>query len=109
MTPRDSPRGGDPASSDSQRSYEVRHRPEPDQPLFITVTKTVAAVTGIEVEALRPLYEVVEPNALEDLFAPASGTDARSKRTGHVTFSYEGCLVRVFADGEVVVVPPEEE
>ncbi len=46
-----------------------------------------------------PLYEVVSPEALDDLFTPAS--DENSSRPGRVTFRYRGYDVTVHASGDV--------
>lgn len=49
---------------------------------------------GIE----TPLYEVVDPDALDDLFTARSGP-----RAGSVEFAYAGCRVLVHSEGGVVV------
>lgn len=48
-----------------------------------------------------PLHEVVDPDALDTLFAPTSRGSPRP--TGRVTFPYEDCQVAVESDGTVHV------
>lgn len=50
-------------------------------------------------ERQQPLYEVVDPDALDDLF----DTNGRGDATGRVTFRYEGYEVTVRAHGEILL------
>ena len=56
-------------------------------------------------ELTPPLYEVIEPDALDQVFA-ATPTDERRK--GTVTFSYNGYEVTVRGDGDVSVDERDE-
>lgn len=105
MTPDDTS-SGDSTSSDPERATDdVRHEPASDAPISNAVVEAVAAVIEAKPADLRPLYEVVEPDALDQIFGP---TGAEATRTGYVVFSYEGCSVRVSSDRQVVVTPPED-
>lgn len=65
------------------------------------VIAAVADVRGVEPTALPPLYEVVDPEALDRLFEPQrSGT---TPDTGRVAFSFAGCEVVVTAADRVTV------
>lgn len=64
------------------------------------VLERVAEQRGVDPVELPPLYESIDPDALETLFAPA-GT--RSRNAGRVTFEYAGCRVTVGTDGTVLV------
>lgn len=56
-------------------------------------------VTDVEPPEYEPLYEVVNPEALDALFAPtASG---RPRPPGSVSFTYAGYDVTVYGDGRV--------
>lgn len=57
------------------------------------VVGAVAEAVDRDPIALPPLYDVIDPDAIEALFRP--GTD------GHVEFTYSGCDVVVEADGSV--------
>lgn len=107
MTRRNSAPDGDAADDGAAPvRYEVHHSAS-DVELGNTVARTVAAVTGVDPRSLRPLYEVVDPDALARLFGSEGGTRADS--TGRITFSYERCTVSVHADGRVVVTAPDED
>jgi len=72
-----------------------------------TVVSDVAAAVGTDSEELQPpLYEVVEPEALEQLFHRPD--ENPGDPTGHVVFDYVGCRVTVYSNGQVHVSPPEE-
>ncbi|UPV74795.1 hypothetical protein M0R89_01690 [Halorussus limi] len=55
-----------------------------------------------------PLYEVVDLEALDDLFAPGRGSNLRNC-DGHVEFAYGPWRIRVESDGSVAVSPGEDE
>lgn len=56
------------------------------------VVTQVADAKGVEPETLRPLHDVIDPDALESLFDPANGSVLRD---GYVSFTYEGFVVRI--------------
>ena len=61
------------------------------------VIKTVAEVEDVDpLKLTPPLYEVIDPDALESLFA-------NDRTHGKVIFSYNGCEVSVFSDGYISV------
>lgn len=77
-----------------------------DGNVSMTVIETVAEAKGVDTLDLEPLYDVVDPDAL-DAFVRPSG--ASTPATTEVSFSMDGCDVVVQGDGEVVVTPPEEK
>lgn len=52
------------------------------------------------------LYDVIDPDALERLFADCH--DGTARTAGHVVFELRGCRVEVHADGNHVVYEPVE-
>ena len=56
-------------------------------------------VTEIEPPRYEPLYTVVDPEALDTLFAPTFAGKARG--SGSISFQYAGYDVVVEADGQV--------
>lgn len=69
------------------------------------VVETVAEAKGVNpLELTTPLYEVIDPDALDHLFATAS-TDGRMD--GKITFDYSGYEVTVWGSGYVVVEEKE--
>ena len=65
------------------------------------VVEAVADHADVDVMELRPLHEVVDPDALNALFAPRRFGDARPD--GWVSFTYCGCEVIVHGDSHVRV------
>ncbi|QLH79552.1 hypothetical protein HZS55_20640 [Halosimplex rubrum] len=61
------------------------------------VVSSVAAHKGVEQVALPPLYEALDPDALDALFTTPGGA------AGRVTFDYAGCTVECASDGSVDV------
>ncbi|QRV15825.1 HalOD1 output domain-containing protein [Haloterrigena salifodinae] len=71
-----------------------------------TVIEAVAEAEGIPTEELRPptyasLHDIVDPEALDSLFAPRSNGTPRSD--GEVSFPYCGYHVTVEADGSITL------
>lgn len=81
--------------------YEI----EQDEPVSTAVVRTVSAVEGREPCSLQPLSDVIDPDALDALFAPRHNDAPRSG--GWVSFGYSSCHVRVH-DGASLTVEPEE-
>lgn len=65
------------------------------------VVYLVSVAIGQEPEAMDPLFEAVDPDALDVIFR------SRESRTNRVEFRYCGCDVTVISDGEVRVTPPD--
>ncbi|MHC3438685.1 HalOD1 output domain-containing protein [Natrialbaceae archaeon A-gly3] len=68
----------------------------------MTIVDGVAEVTDTDPLSLRPLGEVIDPDALE---AFSGGQRGEPPTTGYVTFEYAGCVVLVDHDDRVMVVP----
>lgn len=66
------------------------------------VVEAVAASLERDPETLPPLYEAVDPDALDALFGP-SGPATRSGARGRVRFAYAERRVTVASDGAVAV------
>jgi hypothetical protein len=68
----------------------------------IAVVKTVAAATNREPTELKPLYEILDPDALDELIR----SDGRPTATDtSVSFIWDRCNVTVNSSGDVVVCP----
>jgi hypothetical protein len=82
--------------------HHARHDWGDDEELTTTVLTALAEV--LPPDSLLdqpPLYESVDPDALEALFAP---TRRSSGRNGLVRFEFVGYTIEVRATGEVVVL-----
>ena len=75
-----------------------------DTPVSEMVVSTVAQVKGVDPLELDPLYDVIDPDALDSIFAAGDGESSME-----LSFEMAGCDVVVHGDGEVVVTPPECE
>ena len=76
-------------------------------PVSQTVVLAVADATGDDPMELPPLYDTVDPDALNELFDPSTG--GAVGRSGRVEFTYAGCDVTVHADERVAVSPVAEQ
>lgn len=75
---------------------------ESDQPPTACVTEAIAAVTGDSGTEQRPLYESVDPDALDRILDAAVDSPNR-RSTLSVSFRHHGCEVVVTADGGLSV------
>ncbi|WP_227380723.1 HalOD1 output domain-containing protein [Haladaptatus halobius] len=71
-----------------------------DPPLSVLIREAIVART--ETTDCEPLYDVIDPDALEALFA---STQRDTDRTGSVTFQYCGYQVTVFSDRTIDIDP----
>ncbi|SEW27389.1 HalOD1 output domain-containing protein [Natrinema salifodinae] len=78
--------------------YVTTFDPEDDRPSEVIVT-AVAAIRGAEPAALSPLYDAVDPAALNALFEHAQRVAASGCH--RVWFTYEGLDVGIRTDGEI--------
>ena len=63
-------------------------------------------VTDVEPPTYEPLYTVVDPEALDQLFSPTLGAD---RCLGSVTLQYAGYVVTVDSDGAVELSEPDAD
>lgn len=95
--------------SDPQSAAEpdaVTYDRDPDEPPSRSVIRAVAGVQGTDPTELQPLYEAIDPDALDRVF---DGTQGRSRplADGAVSFRFAACQVTVRADGRTVVEPDD--
>lgn len=76
-----------------ERSFEKRSTSE-------EVIRAVAEETGTDPTEVGPLYHVIDPDALDRLFAPTGRT---SRSNGRVEFTFAGCDVVVRGTDEIEV------
>lgn len=76
-------------------------------PVSVRVVEAVAAREGIDpLEVSPPLYDAIDPTALDALFAP---TGSANRTSGTVSFTYRGHRVRVESDGRITLGTGGEE
>ncbi|SEO79337.1 hypothetical protein SAMN05216388_101977 [Halorientalis persicus] len=77
-----------------------------ERSISYALVRKVATEKGVEPEALVPLHDVIDPDALESLFDDADGSVLRE---GHVRFNYEGFSVEIGHDRSVSLTPNGDE
>ena len=88
--------GYDPATKTYRVGFDW---PETSPPSAILV-EAMAAVTDTDPTELDSLYDTVDPDALDDLFARPTGANAFD---GRVTFTYCDHEVTVYGTGEIAI------
>lgn len=81
--------------------YEIK----PNESVSTAVVRAVSAVDGREPGSLPPLADVLDPDALDMLFA--ARTDGLPRRGGRVSFIYVNCRVTT-DNGEYITIQPFE-
>lgn len=81
--------------------YRARHDWNGDEPLGMVIVGAVAAVAETDPLEIEPLRASIDPDALDDLFAPRSHGSDRDE--GEVAFSVADHRVTVSATGEVEI------
>ena len=82
------------------QTYTSKFTGEYDKPPSISVVEAVLEAVEKDLKDLRPLYEVIDPDALDQLFE-----SPRQSRGGYIMFEFEGCNVTVNGDGSIAVSP----
>ena len=75
------------------------------EPITVTIVEHIAAKKSIPAESLEPLYEAVDPDALERLVTAEEST--ATPMMGKIVFNYSGYEVTVTSDGNVSSTPLE--
>lgn len=101
---RDCDCGGDSPTDEVVLHHDWEH----DDSVSTTIPGGVAAVTDTSIAELDPpLYEVVNPDALEDLCQPL-GDDVLRDGSGRLTLPLHRCTVTLYWSGTIKIDPPEE-
>lgn len=74
--------------------------PPPDEQLSQTIIGALAKRKGTDPENLTPLYESVDPDALDNIFS--------GERQGKIIFEHTGFRIIVYRDGEVDINEVDE-
>lgn len=72
----------------------------------LAIISTIATITESDPRKLEPLHSIVDPEALNNLFAPKQNGIGRTG--GEVRFSYCGYEITATSNNEVSAVPTEE-
>lgn len=90
------------ASDAGEEGLTHRYATAPDKRVSVTIVEAISAAANTTVEQLPVLYEVIDPDALDTLFA--TRPDGTSPFDGQVSFVYAGFRV-VVGNGSVTVRP----
>ncbi|WP_164471144.1 HalOD1 output domain-containing protein [Halorubrum sp. CSM-61] len=106
MAPPNYPRREDeePSAETSSKASASSFFGESDTPPSVRVVESVADALETAPEELGPLYEAIDPDALDRLFE-----SPHRFASGRVTFAFEGRTVTVDADGRIDVSPGEDD
>lgn len=87
----------------------MRLNPERDSatesPLSLRIVERLATETGISPMELTPLYESINPDALDTLFTTGGRPE---QEASHVQFFHEGYSITVTADEEITITEGRE-
>lgn len=87
-----------------RQTYTVYHDFGGAATVTETVVHALADATGMDVtDADFTLYDYVDPDSLDRIFAPKH--DGTPRSTGYVSFTAVGYQVTVYATGQVSIVP----
>ncbi len=93
--------------SATSETIERLHDWSSDELIGYTIVQAVATATGYEPNAMQPLQEVVNVDALDTLLREPVG-DGVELTERKVTFYYQDCRVVVTSNGRVSVTPDGE-
>lgn len=89
-------------SAESVNDPTIVYEPDPEEANSEAVVAALSSALGTAETEMPPIYEEVDPDALNSLFRGRDGVLPRDGR-GHVAFDYESHRVRVESDGTVFV------
>ena len=88
--------------ADKSEPYTAQIDHDQSERMVFAIVSGVAACTGRGVTDLPPLYDVVDSEALEQVFTSPPRSRRRSN-DGRFVFTYAGCEVVVDGDDELTV------
>ncbi len=103
MTQRDTASDPETGRGSDREAYTARYEWGGTDRPSMAIVRSVAAVTGREPTAMRPLFDAIDPEAVDRLF----GRDSARARPDRLSVRFEDCEVAVHADGRIVVTSLE--
>lgn len=92
---------------ESTRTYRLSCDGGRDHSISTEIVLAVSEITNTPPIEIEPMFEVIDPDALDDLYAPVD--NAPLQRGGCSTFfRLHGCGVTVYPTGEVEIRPPDD-
>lgn len=96
----------DPQYDPDTDTYRAEWDPATEDDLGTRVVVAIAEISDLDHTDLTPLNEVIDPDALNAIFAPRK--DGVDRAGGRVQFSLSGHEVTVESSGRIVVDTPDE-
>jgi len=97
----------DPQYDPQTDTYRAEWDPASEEDLGTRVVVAIAEVANLEHTELTPLNDVIDPDALNALFAPRK--DGVERPGGRVQFSLSGHEVTVDSSGRIVIDTPDAD
>lgn len=104
MTKRPTSDGG-PSDDQSNRPSQLTYEIDDDECPSEAVVRAVTAFTDSSLVDLEPLYSVMDPVNLDEMFERTADSPVETA----LTFAFSGCAVRVTADAVYVSDPDEAD
>jgi len=102
----DQPSAPDTTGYDSRTdTYHVHHDWTENTSIVTTIVNAVAALDGVTFDECEPVYDVIDPDALDVVLTPT--TDRSTRAPVQVQFSYHGHTITVDSTGEIVIDAPD--
>lgn len=96
----------EPTYDERTGGYTMQYNPAESGEIVSTIIHAVCSVGDMDPTQLSPtLYEVLDPDALEELVGSVGGRNRDSERNVGVWFEYADHLVVVHADGLIEIHP----
>lgn len=87
-------------------TYRICHDLRSDESVTVTVVRAVAIVTNTPPMDFDPMFETIDPDALNRLFNGPSGDSPQD--SNWVSFRFNDCAVQVSASGTIEITPDED-
>ena len=86
-------------------TYHAHHDWAENTSIGTTIANAVAALNGVAFDECEPVYDVIDPDALDAVLTPTADRSARAPV--QVQFSYHGHMITVNSTGEIVIDAPD--
>ena len=86
-------------------TYHAHHDWAENGSIGTTIVNAVAALNGVAFDECEPVYDVIDPDALDAVLTPT--TDRSARALVQVQFSYHGHMITVDSTGEIIIDAPD--
>ena len=93
---------------DSETNTLILHHDwQSDEPVSTAIIRGIAALTNTPPTELDSLYDVVNSDALNQLYRPTAA-NSRQQDGGHAMFRVNDCDIVVYANAKIEISPPDD-